>query len=173
MNRAKALINKDLRRLEHSDPSLLSVGLIIAGPKWKSICKANKKQSLQSSLKSIPLNDLLGENSVLRRVQAFLPQLDEANRKLEEDIKEKGREDYDIEVLRSHEEDAYVEMDLALGVADLYSENAVSAAEELAGGQVIYKDFSRNEGNSESGSEDDDVEVSKEKRRQSKIELIT
>ncbi|KAH7404842.1 hypothetical protein KP509_15G046300 [Ceratopteris richardii] len=166
LSRTKTRTSKELLQLEHSDPSLLTA------PKWKLICKGKKKQSLQTSLKNLPLEGLVGENSVLRRVQAFLPKLDEANRKLEEDIKKKGREDYDIEVLKSHGENTYVEMDLALGVADLYSEDAVSAAEKLAGGQIIDKDFSSNEGDLESGSKADDVEVAREKRRRSIIELL-
>ncbi|KAI5079610.1 hypothetical protein GOP47_0005089 [Adiantum capillus-veneris] len=44
------------------------------------------------------------------RVQAFFPVLDEAKRKLAEAIKEKGRDDYDIQVLESHETNTYVEM---------------------------------------------------------------
>lgn len=168
---SKARTSKDLLQLEHS------VTCPEPGTKFLSICKAKKGQGvLPSSLRTMPLGAVVGESSVLRRVQAFLPVLDEANRKLAEAIKEKGTDDYDIEVLRSHEANAYVEMDLALGVADLRSDDAVSAAERLAGGQIVstapLKKVADSDSDSSSKNENDDNLPMKRKRRP-KIEPLS
>ncbi|KAI5080021.1 hypothetical protein GOP47_0005500 [Adiantum capillus-veneris] len=172
---SKAHRSKDLLQLEHSDTSSA------AGAKFLSICKSKKAQSSHpSALRTMPFGDVVGESSVLHRVQAFLPVLDEANRKLAEAIKEKGRDDYDIEVLESHETNTYVEMDLALGVADLCSDDAVSVAERLAGGQVINTTHSGIETDSDnesfhSSSEDENGTKNslKKRRRGLKIEPIS
>lgn len=128
-----------------------------------------------------------GESNVLTRVRAFLPVLDEANRKLTKAIKEKGAEEYAIEVLNGHEhEDAsYVEMDLALGVTDLHTPAAISAAERLVGGRVVHTTLSRNEEDSDSddGNTDDesdgDIQTEEGKdllmgrKKRPKIELLS
>eukprot|EP00250_Pteridium_aquilinum_P013335 c21278_g1_i1 orf=211-738(+) len=172
---AKTRTSKDLLRLEHCKDSPTP------GAKWLSICKPKKEQNvIPSSSKTMPLESLAGEGSVLSRVRAFLPVLDEANRKLAEAIKEKGPEDYDIEVLKRHEETAYVEMDLALGVADLHSSDAVSAAERLTGGQVVDTTSSRNvegledeSGNLSSEGEEDAMDLLINRKKQPRIEPLS
>ncbi|KAI5073669.1 hypothetical protein GOP47_0011682 [Adiantum capillus-veneris] len=172
---SKAFTSNDLLQLEHFDMSSTP------GAKFLSVYKAKNSQGFHpSSSRTMPLGDVVGENSVLYRVQAFLPVLDEANRKLADAIKEKGPDDYDIEVLKSHEANDYVEMDLALGVADLLSEDAVSAAKRLAGGQVINIAPSGIEANSDnvsfhSSSEDENDSKSSltKRKRRPKIEPIS
>ncbi|MCO5578451.1 hypothetical protein L7F22_032294 [Adiantum nelumboides] len=172
---SKSGTSKDLLRLEHFDTSSAS------GAKVLSICKAKKSHGIHpSSFKTMPLGDIVGESSVLHKVQAFLPMLEEANRKLAEAIKEKGPDNYDIEVLKSHERNAFVEMDLALGVADLHSNDAIIAAERLAAGQVVNTTISGIETKSDhdifhSGSEDenDTKGLLPKRNRQPKIEPLS
>lgn len=133
-----------------------------------SICKANQEEIPRIAPKTVPLQPL-GESSVLSRVRTFLPILDEANRKLTKAIKEKGAKEYDIEVLNGHERDSYVEMDLALGVADLHTASAISAAERQIGGQVVDATLSRNEedsdnedGKTDSSEGEENIEAEKD-----------
>lgn len=121
----------------------------------------------------------MGFFAVLNRVRAFLPVLDEANRKLEKAIKEKGANDFDIEVLKEHEKTSYVEMDLALGVAELHSEEAVSAAQRVAGGQVVGTTSSRSEDsdcendNPQSEDEGDILDVLVGRKKRPRIESLS
>eukprot|EP01018_Ginkgo_biloba_P040156 Gb_36095 [translate_table: standard] len=73
-------------------------------------------------------------STVLGKLKDFLPVMDEANRKLNIEIQEKHVKNYDIEVLTG-EEEQYIEMDLALGVAELHSAEALAAAELAMVGQ--------------------------------------
>ncbi|KAJ8528476.1 hypothetical protein K7X08_022168 [Anisodus acutangulus] len=67
------------------------------------------------------------QRQVLDKVKNFLGVLSEANKKLEVDAKENPKK-YDIEELTG-ENSEYIEMNLMLGVAELYSSEAVAAAE--------------------------------------------
>ncbi|XP_049393091.1 uncharacterized protein LOC125857532 [Solanum stenotomum] len=67
------------------------------------------------------------QSQVLDKVKNFLGVLSEANKKLEVDAKENPKK-YDIEEL-TREDSEYIEMNLILGVAELYSSEAVAAAE--------------------------------------------
>ncbi|EFJ07224.1 hypothetical protein SELMODRAFT_429954 [Selaginella moellendorffii] len=87
----------------------------------------------------------LGENpteqssdrlSVLSRVKEFLPLIDTANRKLSSDDQEKGSAKLDIEHLTNGEEAPHIRMDLALGVTELYTPEAILAAQQAVGGRV-------------------------------------
>lgn len=67
------------------------------------------------------------QSQVLDKVKNFLGVLSEANKKLEVDAKENPKK-YDIEEL-TREDSEYIEMNLMIGVAELYSSEAVAAAE--------------------------------------------
>lgn len=107
------------------------------------------------------------ESSVLGRLKAFLPMMDEANQKLFSSIEEKGREAFDIEVVDEDDNKPHIEMDLALGIADLNTPEALAAAERAAAGQV-------------QSSSDDDMEsddeihtiASKHRSKPSKVKII-
>lgn len=68
------------------------------------------------------------QSQVLDKAKNFLGVLSEANRKLEVDAKENPKK-YDIEEVLTQEDSEYIEMNLMLGVAELYSSEVVSAAE--------------------------------------------
>ncbi|XP_024520568.1 RNA-directed DNA methylation 4 [Selaginella moellendorffii] len=74
--------------------------------------------------------------SVLSRVKEFLPLIDTANRKLSSDDQEKGSAKLDIEHLTNGEEAPHIRMDLALGVTELYTPEAILAAQQAVGGRV-------------------------------------
>ncbi|XP_024374323.1 uncharacterized protein [Physcomitrium patens] len=76
------------------------------------------------------------ESSVIGRLKAFLPVMQEANEKLFSGIEEKGREEFDIEVVDEDDTKPQILMDLALGIADLNTPEAIAAAERAAAGQV-------------------------------------
>ncbi|CAK9189939.1 unnamed protein product [Sphagnum troendelagicum] len=97
---------------------------------------------------------------VLGRVKSFLPVLDEANRNLFSDIQERGAEQFDIEVVNVGDDKPYIQMDLALGFADLYTPEAVAAAELAANGQLQQREIPIGlaENSSESESESDSDE---------------
>ncbi|XP_074577310.1 uncharacterized protein LOC141833717 [Curcuma longa] len=72
-------------------------------------------------------------SQVLDKVKDFLGVIAKANDKLELDVRQRSRGDYDVEVLSGNEK-AYIEMDLLLGVADLHNDEAVAAAEAAMSG---------------------------------------
>ncbi|KAF5960343.1 hypothetical protein HYC85_001553 [Camellia sinensis] len=88
------------------------------------------------------------------KVKDFLGVMSEANQRLQNDAKD-NVEDYDIEVLTGNESE-YIEMDLMLGVADLHTPEAVSAAQSAIVGYqpVISLAASSSETESESSSDD-------------------
>jgi hypothetical protein len=104
----------------------------------------------------------LPESSVLGRVKSFLPVLDKANRNLFSDIQERGAEQFDIEVVNVGDDKPYIQMDLALGFADLYTPEAVAAAELAANGQLQQREIpiglAENSSESESDSDSDSDE---------------
>lgn len=76
----------------------------------------------------------------------------EANHKLQKDIQDKGIKDYDIEVLKG-EEEQYIEMDLALGVAELHTAEALAAAESAMAARDQTLPISATSNDSDSSSE--------------------
>ncbi|MCE3216405.1 hypothetical protein HAX54_006357 [Datura stramonium] len=96
------------------------------------------------------------QSQVLDKVKNFLGVLSEANKKLEVDAKENPKK-YDIEEL-SGEDSEYIEMNLMLGVAELYSSEAVAAAESAIACQqpVIPLDSSSSTTESRDSSDIDD-----------------
>jgi len=117
------------------------------------------------------------ESSVLGRLKAFLPMMDEANRKLFSGIEENGREQFDIEVVDEDEDKPHIEMDLALGIADLNTPEALAAAERAAAGQgqnpTQVADVS-DDSSDDDMEPDDEVRTRASRRRSkpSKVEII-
>lgn len=132
--------NKDLLRLEES-ASVLDKRLLVC---------SNGNDSLR---REPPVITAMPESSVLGRIKSFLPALDLANRKLLSDIQERGADEFNLESV-SDTDERYVEMDLALGVADLNTPEALAAAELAANGQVLKVDHSAGSSDSESDDED-------------------
>ncbi|CAN4115132.1 unnamed protein product [Withania somnifera] len=93
----------------------------------------NRESDLQSRISKLnpavkkPEISSTSQNQVLDKVKNFLGVLSEANKKLKVDAKENPKK-YDIEEL-TEEDSEYIEMNLMLGVAELYSSEAVAAAE--------------------------------------------
>lgn len=140
---SKALLQLEQRGLT-SPPELLSI--------FKAKQDTRRQPCGTSSIPSYGMQPL-GENTVLSRVKAFLPVLDEANRKLTMAIQEKGADDFDIEAFGGAERGSYIEMDLAIGVADLHTPEAVAAAERAVGGQISNVLPSRDECDTDTESE--------------------
>ncbi|KAG0590445.1 hypothetical protein M758_1G108000 [Ceratodon purpureus] len=118
------------------------------------------------------------ESSVLGRLKAFLPMMDEANQKLFSSIEEKGREEFDIEAVDEDDDKPHIEMDLALGIADLNTPEALAAAERAAAGQI--QNSTDPVADSSDDSSDDDMEsddethtrASKRSSKPSKVKII-
>lgn len=97
----------------------------------------------------------LPESQVLGKIKDFLQIMGEANHKLQNDIQDKGLGEYDIQVLKG-EEEQYIEMDLALGVAELHTPEALAAAESAMVGQDQTLPISATSNDSDSSSEVND-----------------
>ncbi|XP_060185151.1 uncharacterized protein LOC132614661 isoform X1 [Lycium barbarum] len=97
------------------------------------------------------------QSQVLSKVKDFLGVFLENTRKVELEAR-RNPEKYDIEALTG-EESEYIEMDLMLGVAELHTQEAVSAAESaIASYQpVIDLPTNDNEKESEDSSDEDDI----------------
>ncbi|KAG6526001.1 hypothetical protein ZIOFF_015975 [Zingiber officinale] len=78
-------------------------------------------------------------SQVMDKLKDFLGVIAKANDKLELEVRERSRVDYDVEVLSGNEK-AYIDMDLLLGVADLHDDEAVAAAKAaMSGGQGCHE----------------------------------
>ncbi|KAM3382041.1 hypothetical protein P3S68_007614 [Capsicum galapagoense] len=145
--------NKDLLRLEAEALSLESKLLFCTRDGGSQ--SLNLKPDLSNKkpeISSIP------KSQVLTKVKDFLGVFLENTRKVELEAK-KNPEKYDSEALTG-EESEYIEMDLMLGVAELHTQEAVSAAESaIASDQpVINLAGSDNETESEDRSSEDDIQ---------------
>lgn len=144
--------SKDLLDLElkNSSSSNLESTLIV--------CKNDDLQQSQNSkptpIDGKPFTSSVPKSHVMGKVKDFLGVMSEANQRLQNDAKD-NVEDYDIEVLTGNESE-YIEMDLMLGVADLHTPEAVSAAQSAIVGYqpVISLAASSSETESESSSDD-------------------
>ncbi|XAR48755.1 Ubiquitinyl hydrolase 1 [Bertholletia excelsa] len=121
------------------------------------VCKNNDLQQRQN-LKSKPSDGMpnissVPKSQVLGQVKDFLGVISEANKRLQDDVKDNAT-DYDIEVLNGNESE-YIEMDLMLGVADLLTPEAIAAAESAMTGShpVISLEASSSSSGTESESE--------------------
>ncbi|ONK81965.1 uncharacterized protein A4U43_C01F34730 [Asparagus officinalis] len=114
-----------------SKPSLFE-GLLVGNN--NSTSKPQKKKILSSgNEEGGVLTTEVAKSQVLGKIKDFLGVMAKANEKLQSDAQGTSRSDFDIEVLDGNEQE-YIEMDLLLGVADLHTPEAVTAAEATIGG---------------------------------------
>ncbi|KAL9683960.1 hypothetical protein QQ045_021389 [Rhodiola kirilowii] len=123
--------SKDLLHLEHanSPASALESTLLVCGGKSNS----QPTKSASSLQDGKPVTAPTPRSEVLGKVENFLGVISEANKRLQEEAKDKSSDDLDIEVLTGNESQ-YIEMDLMLGVTDLHTPEAVAAAESAISG---------------------------------------
>lgn len=139
--------SKDLLHLESNQgTSSLEKNLFIC--KNASSDGVNSLSSCHGSLRTTAVP----ESQVLGKIKDFLQVMGEANHKLQKDIQDKGIKDYDIEVLKG-EEEQYIEMDLALGVAELHTAEALAAAESAMAARDQTLPISATSNDSDSSSE--------------------
>ncbi|XP_009792681.1 uncharacterized protein [Nicotiana sylvestris] len=143
--------NKDLLHLE-AEASPLESKLLFCN-RDAGIQSQNLKPELSDKkpdISSVP------KSQVLSKIKDFLGVLSEDNKNLELAAMNNPQK-YDIEALTG-EESEYIEMDLMLGVAELHTQEAVSAAESaIAGYQpVINLATSDNDTESEDRSDEDE-----------------
>ncbi|GAQ78586.1 hypothetical protein KFL_000150400 [Klebsormidium nitens] len=97
----------------------------------------------------------VAESSILSRLKNFLPEMAQANAKLEDEMKDKPRESFDIEADAGENDEPHIEMDLALGVAELKTPEALAAAERAMNGQSCGPS-DRHEANDEDESSEEE-----------------
>ncbi|CAM8922443.1 unnamed protein product [Rhodiola kirilowii] len=159
--------SKDLLHLEHanSPASALESTLLVCGGKSNS----QPTKSASSLQDGKPVTAPTPRSEVLGKVENFLGVISEANKRLQEEAKDKSSDDLDIEVLTGNESQ-YIEMDLMLGVTDLHTPEAVAAAESAISGYqpVIHlldgssdEDGSSDVESEDSSDEDKDAEDEK------------
>ncbi|KAL3339455.1 hypothetical protein AABB24_028188 [Solanum stoloniferum] len=150
--------SKDLLHLETEGLSLKSKLLFCTSDGGSQ--SLNLKPDLpdkKPEISSVP------KSQVLTKVKDFLGVFLENNRKVELEAK-KNPEKYDIEALTG-EESEYIEMDLMLGVAELHTQDAVSAAEPAIASYQPVIDLDTNDTtDSEDSSDEDDIEDSSTNR---------
>jgi len=142
--------SKDLLHLE-SNQGIYSLEKSLFICKNDSSVGDNSSGSCHGSLRTTAVP----ESQVLGKIKDFLQVMGKANHKLQKDIQEKGTKDYDIEVLKGKEEE-YIEMDLALGIAELHTPEALAAAESAMVGQGQSLPISSTSIDSDSSSEGSD-----------------
>lgn len=143
--------NKDLLHLEGEALSLESKLLFCArGGGSQSLNLKPDLSDKKPEISSVP------KSQVLTKVKDFLGVFLENTRKVELEAK-KNPEKYDIEALTG-EESEYIEMDLMLGVTELHTQEAVSAAESAIASYQPVIDLAETE--SEDSSDEDDIQDS-------------
>ncbi|XP_006857305.2 uncharacterized protein LOC18447141 [Amborella trichopoda] len=148
--------NKDLLDLEQQKPSFLESKLSFCSN--ETTLPINKKQPNNGRSGTKLVTAPVPSSQVLGKVKDFLGVMAEANKKLELSVQE-TRADPDIEVLTGKEQQ-YIEMDLVLGVADLYTPEAVAAAESALSGTApafsVHSATASSSGSGTSSSSDGD-----------------
>ncbi|XP_018630211.1 uncharacterized protein [Nicotiana tomentosiformis] len=141
--------NKDLLHLE-AEALPLESKLLFCN-RDAGIQSQNLKPDKKPDISSVP------KSQVLSKIKDFLGVLSEDNKNLELAAKNNPQK-YDIEALTGQESE-YIEMDIVLGVAELHTQEAVSAAESaIAGYQpVINLATSDNDSESEDRSDEDEI----------------
>ncbi|KAG7586679.1 hypothetical protein ISN45_Aa02g019570 [Arabidopsis thaliana x Arabidopsis arenosa] len=144
---------KDLLKLELKNPSSSSAmdsALLMCTEKNK-----NKKKKSEAPPPSKPTIAPVPKSQLLGKLKGFLGVMAEANKK-----SEANPEAYNIEALTGNESEV-IEMDLMLGVADLNTPEAVSAAEAAIAGigpAAESGDSSSHESDSDSDGEENKSE---------------
>ncbi|XP_009346540.2 trigger factor-like isoform X1 [Pyrus x bretschneideri] len=140
--------SKDLLQLEHKKASTSPLESTLL------VCKNASTKKAQPEGKPIPALPLPG-SQVLGQVRDFLGVISEANEQLYRDAKD-NPENYDIEVLTGNESEV-INMELMLGVADLQTPEAVTAAESaISGCQPVIPLAVNSSGEESEDSSDDD-----------------
>lgn len=148
--------SKDLLHLETEGLSLESK-LLFCTSDGGSQSLNLKPDDLPDNKPNKPEISSVPRSQVLTKVKDFLGVFLENNRKVELEAK-KNPEKYDIEALTG-EESEYIEMDLMLGVAELHTQEAVSAAESAIASYQPVIDLDTNDTTeSEDTSDEDDIE---------------
>ncbi|GAX82225.1 hypothetical protein CEUSTIGMA_g9653.t1 [Chlamydomonas eustigma] len=100
------------------------------------------------------------KSSLLTRLNQFLPELQAANQQLNEELKIKPPSHFDVENVPEDQEGGYIEMDLACGLIDLKSEEAVIAAETAmkGHGRDLPRGTDMSVSEDSSGEDSDDAE---------------
>ncbi|CAE5963785.1 unnamed protein product [Arabidopsis arenosa] len=148
---------KDLLKLELKNPSSSSAmdsALLMCTEK-------NKKKKSEAPPPSKPTIAPVPKSQLLGKLKGFLGVMAEANKK-----SEANPEAYNIEALTGNESEV-IEMDLMLGVADLNTPEAVSAAEAAIAGigpAAESGDSSSDESDSDSDGEENKSEECSRKR---------
>ncbi|ESR35964.1 hypothetical protein CICLE_v10029295mg [Citrus x clementina] len=147
--------SKDLLHLEHKDSSASAIesALLVCSKKDTNAELKKPNPGKMPSYGPVPRSQVLG------KVKGFLGVISEANKRLQLDAKDNAQ-DYDMEALTGNESEV-IEMDLMLGIADLHTPEAVSAAESaIAGNQpAIPLPASSSETETENSSDDSDDDV--------------
>ncbi|KAF8062813.1 hypothetical protein N665_1195s0001 [Sinapis alba] len=139
--------SRDLLELEHKNPSSSSSSAIDSA---LLIRKERKKEApSKPTIAPVPKSEFLD------KVKGFLGIMAEANKKLEQETEEGNSEAFDIEALTGNESQV-IEMDLMLGVADLNTPEAVSAAEAAIAGNGVVNASGGDSSSDESDSDEDD-----------------
>ncbi|CAF2139425.1 unnamed protein product [Brassica napus] len=137
---------RDLLELEHKNPSSSSSSVIDS-----ALLISKKKEAPPSKPTIAPVP----KSEFLDKVKGFLGVMAEANKKLEQEAEEGNSEAFDIEALTGNESQV-IEMDLMLGVADLNTPEAVSAAEAAIAGNGVTYGSGGDLSSDESDGDDDD-----------------
>ncbi|KAF9601500.1 hypothetical protein IFM89_020267 [Coptis chinensis] len=146
-------ISKDLLDIEKKNTTSSSLESSLLVCKKDSLPQNPKPQTCSGKL----VTTSVAESQVLGKVKDFLGVMAEANARLQHDAKEKSCMEYDIEALTGNETE-YIEMDLALGVADLHTPEAVAAAEfAMAGSHSVIALPTTCCSGSENETSDDDI----------------
>lgn len=144
--------SKDLLHLEHNDSSASAIesALLVCNKKDSKTELKKPNPNKRPSYEPVPRSQVLG------KVKDFLGVISEANKRLQLDAKDNAQY-YDMEVLTGNESKV-IEMDLMLGIADLHTPEAVSAAESaITGNQsAIPLPASNSETETEDSSDDSD-----------------
>lgn len=144
--------SKDLLHLEAE--ALFLESKLLFCPRDGGSQSLNLKPNLSDKKSEI---SFVPESQVLTKVKDFLGVFVENTRKVELEAK-KNPEKYDIEALTG-EESEYIEMDLMLGVAELHTQEAVSAAEFAVANCQPVMDLATNENETESEDSNDEDDI--------------
>ncbi|WZY76633.1 uncharacterized protein C12orf45 homolog [Brassica rapa] len=141
---------RDLLELEHKNPSSSSSATDSA-----LLIRKETKKKREEARPSKPTIAPVPKSEFLDKVKGFLGVMAEANKKLEQETEEGNSEAFDIEALTGNESQV-IEMDLMLGVADLNTPEAVSAAEAAIAGNGVANGSGGDSSSDESDGDDDE-----------------
>lgn len=157
--------NKDLLHLE-AEASPLESKLLFCN-RDAGIQSQNLKPELSDKkpdISSVP------KSQVLSKIKDFLGVLSEDNKNLELAAMNNPQK-YDIEALTG-EESEYIEMDLMLGVAELHTQEVVSAAESAIAGYQPVINLATSDNDTDKSDEDELFDCSSDESSDDEVELL-